>query len=267
MKIVLNYFVYCIIIISMLEHESNEYAVETCFLAGERVQEKGFQMKKFELHAHTKENDICVNMTADEIVTAYKGVGYDGIVITNHFFDLSLEWYKDELAGCDHSGIIDYYLKGYKKAKATGDAIGMTVLMGLELRFDGTINDYLVYGVDEDFLYNSPLLNTLSLDSFLKILPAGAIVYQAHPFRNDMTITDPKKLSGIEVYNGGTNLERNSIAELWAEQFDLKKISGSDFHCAHHLARGGVIFENDVKDTKQLVAELKGERYSLIKTV
>ncbi|HZK38583.1 MAG TPA: PHP-associated domain-containing protein [Clostridia bacterium] len=224
-------------------------------------------MMKFELHAHTKENDICVNMTADEIVTAYKGAGYDGIVITNHFFDLSLEWYKDELAGCDHGGLIDYYLKSYKKAKATGDAIGMTVLLGLELRFDGTINDYLVYGVEEDFLYRSPLLNTLNLDSFLKILPAGAIVYQAHPFRNDMTITDPTKLYGIEVYNGGTSHSRNEFAQRWADQFKLKKISGSDFHGAQHLARGGVMFENDVHNTKQLVAELKGERYSLIKTV
>lgn len=221
---------------------------------------------KFELHTHTKENDICVNMTADEIVKAYKGAGYDGIVITNHFFDLSLEWYKDELAGCGHDGIIDYYLKGYKTAKATGDDIGMTVLMGLELRFDGTINDYLVYGVEQDFLYNSPLLNTLNLDSFLKILPADAIVYQAHPFRNDMSVTDPKKLYGIEVYNGGTNRDRNEMAEVWAEKFKLKKISGSDFHSIHHLARGGVIFEQDVKDCKQLVKELKGERYSLIKT-
>ena len=223
-------------------------------------------MMKFELHTHTRENDICVNRSASEIVMAYHGAGYDGIVITNHFFDLSLEWYKEELAGCGHSGIIDYYLKGYKIAKATGDEIGMTVLMGLELRFDGTINDYLVYGIDEAFLYNSPLLNTMNLDSFLKILPAGAVVYQAHPFRNDMTITDPRKLFGIEVYNGGTSEDRNYFAELWADKFSLKKISGSDFHSISHLARGGVIFENDVTDINDLVTELKAERYSLIKT-
>lgn len=224
-------------------------------------------MMKFELHTHTKENDICVSMTADEIVRAYKGAGYDGIVITNHFFNLSLEWYKDELAGCGHSGIIDYYLKGYKAAKATGDEIGINVLMGIELRFDGTINDYLVYGIDEAFLYDSPLLNTMNLDSFLKILPESAIVYQAHPFRNDMTVTDPKKLFGVEVYNGGTSNDRNQFAELWADKYGLKKISGSDFHSINHLARGGVIFENDIIDIHDLVNELKNERYSLIKTI
>ncbi len=221
---------------------------------------------KFELHTHTRENDICVNMDAADIVKAYKGACYNGIVITNHFFDLSLEWYKEELAGCGHSGIIDYYLKGYKNAKAAGDEIGMTVLMGIELRFDGTINDYLVYGIDEAFLYNSPLLNTLKLDSFLKILPEGAIVYQAHPFRNDMSVTDPRKLYGVEVYNGGTSEDRNNIAELWADKFKMKKISGSDFHSINHLARGGVIFENDIEDITGLVRELKAERYTLIKT-
>ena len=223
-------------------------------------------MMKFELHTHTRENDICVNMDAADIVKAYRNAGYEGIVITNHFFDLSLEWYKDELAGCPHSGIIDYYLKGYRNAKAAGEEIGMTVLMGIELRFDGTINDYLVYGIDEAFLYNSPLLNTLKLDSFLKILPEGAVVYQAHPFRNDMTVTDPKKLYGIEVYNGGTSCDRNDFAELWAEKYGLKKISGSDFHSINHLARGGVIFENDIDDINGLVRELKAERYTLIKT-
>jgi hypothetical protein len=223
-------------------------------------------MMKFELHTHTRENDICVNMDAADIIKAYKGAGYDGIVITNHFFDLSLEWYKEELAGCGHSGIIDYYLKGYKIAKAAGDEIGMTVLLGLELRFDGTVNDCLVYGIDEAFLYNSPLLNTLTLDSFLEILPEGAVVYQAHPFRDGMTITNPKKLFGIEVYNGGTGEDRNDFADLWADKYHLKKISGSDFHSIHHLARGGVIFENNIEDITGLVRELQAERYTLIKT-
>jgi hypothetical protein len=221
---------------------------------------------KFEMHAHTKENDICVNMTADKIVEAYKGAGYDGIVITNHFFGLSLEWYKDELAGSGQRGIIDYYLKGYKVAKAAGDAIGMIVLMGLELRFDGTINDYLVYGLDEDFLYDAPLLNTLTLDSFLEILPVGAVVYQAHPFRNNMSITDPKKLYGIEVFNGGTSGDRNDFAMAWADKYNLKKISGSDFHAIEHLARGGVIFENAIANTDDLVKELKAGSYTLIQT-
>lgn len=220
---------------------------------------------KFELHTHTKENDICVGMTAPEIIRAYKGAGYDGVVITNHFFDLSLEWYKEELTGCGREGIVDYYLKGYKAAKEEGDSVGVKVLMGIELRFDGTVNDYLVYGVDEAFLYDSPLLNTLNLDSFLHILPDSAVVYQAHPFRDGMTVTNPKKLFGVEVFNGGTSADRNDFAELWADRHGLAKISGSDFHSINHLARGGVVFKNDIGDIHDLVRELNGGEYEMIK--
>lgn len=221
---------------------------------------------KFELHTHTAENDICVNMKAADIVAAYHQKGYRGIVITNHYFDLSLEWYKNDLAGCGHEGILDFYLRGYRLARQAGERLGMTVLLGIELRFDGTINDYLVYGIDEDFLYRSPLLNTLNLDSFLKILPTGALVYQAHPFRDGMTVTSPSKLFGIEVYNGGTDDARNRFAELWADMHGLRKISGSDFHGPQHLARGGVDFENEVTDIETLVHQLRENRYTLIQT-
>lgn len=222
-------------------------------------------MEKFEMHCHTRENDIVVTLDAPEIVEMYHSIGYNGMVITNHFFDLSLEWYKDVLEGASHRQIIDYYLRGYRAAKQKGDELSMNILMGIELRFDGTINDYLVYGIDEDFLYDSPLLNTLTLDSFLEILPEDAIVYQAHPFRNNMTVTDPKKLYGVEVYNGGTNDERNRFADIWADEYSLRKISGSDYHRPEHLGKGGVIFENSIGDIHSLVDELKAGRYTLIK--
>jgi hypothetical protein len=128
-----------------------------------------------------------------------------------------------------------------------GENLGVAVLLGLELRFDGTINDYLVYGIDESFLYNSPLLNTLTLDTFLDILPADALVYQAHPFRDGMTVTNPSKLYGVEVYNGGTSADRNAFREALAEKYGLAEISGSDFHSLEHLAKGGVVFESTVR--------------------
>lgn len=219
----------------------------------------------FELHTHTRENDIVVTLDAPDIVKMYHEKGYEGMVITNHLFGLSLEWYSDVLDGATHEQIVDYYLRGYRAAKKQGEELGMVILPGLELRFDGTINDYLVYGVEEDFLYSSPLLNTLNLDSFLELLPEDAIVYQAHPFRNDMTVTKPEKLYGVEVYNGGTAPERNAFADMWADKYGLKKISGSDYHRPEHLARGGVDFFNRVETVSGLVTELKAGRYALIK--
>lgn len=222
-------------------------------------------MYRYEMHCHTAENDHVVEYTADRIVRDYSGAGYDGIVITNHFGDFAFDWYRDKLEGKSHEEYIDHYLTGYRVAKKEGDSLGVNVLMGVELRFDGTPNDYLIYGLDEEFLYSHPLLNTYTLDSFLEILPGNALFYQAHPFRKGMEICDHKKLYGIETYNGNTLEKRNRIADIWADEFGLHRISGSDYHHPKHLAKGGCAFENPVSDIHSLVDELKNGRYKLIK--
>ena len=141
----------------------------------------------------------------------------------------------------------------------------MTILLGIELRFDGTINDYLVYGLTEEFLYESPYLNTLDLDSFLKIMPSNALMYHAHPFRNKMTVTSPEYFYGVEVYNGGTKPDRNEFADLWADKYDLHKISGTDFHHIEQLGRGGIVLNNKISTQDEFVNALRNDEYKLIK--
>lgn len=41
------------------------------------------------------------------------------------------------------------------KAEAEKSGKDFTVLLGMELRHYGTANDYLIYGIDEEFLYSS----------------------------------------------------------------------------------------------------------------
>ena len=93
----------------------------------------------------------------------------------------------------------------------------------------------------------------------------GLLVYQAHPFRDKMQITSPELLDGIEVYNGHNGYEsRNGFAMLWAEQYGLKKLSGSDFHKPCDLARGGILTNEAIKDEASLVKCLKEQTYQLI---
>ena len=55
-------------------------------------------MYKYELHAHTMECDIEATLSGREMVRLYKESGYDGIVITNHFFEkFFTHWFKDEI--------------------------------------------------------------------------------------------------------------------------------------------------------------------------
>lgn len=222
-------------------------------------------MYKYEMHCHTAENDHVVHETADEIVRKYHSSGYDGMVITNHFGDFAFDWYKDKLEGKSIDAYIDHYLTGYRVARSEGDKLGMNILLGIELRFDGDPNDYLIYGLDEAFLYSHPLLNTYTFDSFFEILPDSALMYQAHPFRKGMKVADHKKLYGIETYNGNTLDKRNRIADMWADEFDLHRISGSDYHRPEHLAKGGCVFTKRIPDTAALVSELKSGEYKLIK--
>ncbi|MBE6686648.1 MAG: transposase [Ruminococcaceae bacterium] len=225
-------------------------------------------MGKFELHVHTAENDLVAQEGGASIVKLYKEIGYDGVVITDHYFAIFYEWFKDELEGKSHREIIDRWLKGYRAAKEEGDKCGFTVLLGAEVRFDGPmINDYLVYGINEEFLYNAPLLNRLgSPEELLEILPEKAIVVQAHPFRDNMTVKPPENIFGIEVYNGGTPELRNRLAKNFAEYYNKPFTSGSDFHDAGALGKGGIITEKKITTMEELVSVLKSGDYSIIES-
>lgn len=218
---------------------------------------------KIELHAHTKEASRCGHVHAADVVTACKESGYDGIVITDHFSPALLD-----NCGCDEKkDIVDTYLKGYRTAREHGEKIGLKVFLGIELFCAPTsYNDYLVYGIDEEYLYNAPLLYRMTFDEAMKEIPENAVVYQAHPFRNSMTVTPPKKLFGIEVYNGNIRHDsRNEIAEKWADMFGLHKISGSDYHQSCDKFCGGADFFDDIKNEKELAQALRNDRYTLIK--
>lgn len=223
-------------------------------------------MGKFELHVHTAENDKVAKESGKSIVRLYKEAGYDGLVITDHYFSTFFDWFSAEFDPSDHTSIIDRWLCGYRAARAEGEALNMTVLLGAEVRFDGpNINDYLVYGITEEFLYEAPLLNRLKdLDALLAILPPEAVVVQAHPFRDNMTVGSPEKLFGIEVYNGGTQPIRNKLARTFAEHYGKAMTSGSDFHSAGALARGGIITQQKIETMTDLLKTLKSGAYQLI---
>lgn len=223
-------------------------------------------MGKFELHVHTKECDIVAHSSGADIVKMYHEAGYDGLVITDHYFSYFYDWFADELKGLSDRDIAMRRLNGYYAARNEGEKLGFTVLPGAEVRFDGTINDYLIYGLDEEFYLSCPVLNRLkSIEELKSVLPEDALVVQAHPFRNQMTVCDPALLFGIEVYNGGTEPFRNELAEVFASHYEKAMTSGSDFHAAGALGRGGIFCEEKISCSKDLVRVLKSGNYRLIK--
>jgi len=224
-------------------------------------------MPLFELHAHTSECDIAAHATAAELVRLYHAAGYDGMVITDHYFAHFYKWFADELAGKDHRAVMERRLKGYYAARNEGEKLGFTVLPGAEVRFDRShygINDFLVYGCDEEFFLTAPRLNELtSLEELNALLPENACVVLAHPFRLRMTIMDPAPLFGIEAHNGLTEPHRNRQAELFARFCGKPVTSGSDCHHRDHACKGGIETPHSIRTPRDLTDVLRSGEYTL----
>ena len=144
---------------------------------------------------------------------------------------------------------------------------GFTVLLGMELRHHATANDYLIYGMTEEFIYSAGNLLLKGARDMRKFCDEnGFLLFQAHPFRPFITRCNPVYLDGVEVYNGKTPLKENQKAENWAKNHNKIMVSGSDFHTEKHLARGGIITEKAIKSNNDLVQILKKGEFSLVKT-
>lgn len=208
----------------------------------------------YETHCHTAEVSPCGHVPAEQMVTIYKKGGYSGVVITDHFRSDSFE--KDGVTLWKDK--IDTYLKGYKLAK-TFESDTFKVFLGMELRFPQNDDDFLIYGLTEDFLYANANFNKTSLSEFRQLATAnGLLIFQAHPFRNDQTIVDPTLLDGIEIYNGNQRHDsRNSIANIWAQLLRLRTVSGSDFHELEDACRGGVYVGERIADADNMTKVLK----------
>ena len=216
-----------------------------------------------ELHAHTKEVSSCGHIYIEEVIDRYHAKGYDAVVITNHLNNWTVGTENSEK---DWDEFIENFCAPVKKGREYAKKYGMKVFLGCELRFCDDENDYLVYGITEDFLKENPDIRTLGIGKFHSIAEEnGLLIFQAHPFRDNMKITPAKYLHGIEVNNGHPRQNsRNDIARLWADMHGMRMISGSDFHDAGDEAHGGIVTFRDVENERDLCDILLSGEYILV---
>lgn len=213
----------------------------------------------FDTHIHTKESSSCGEVFAADVVKRYKSLGYDGIIVTDHVHKRQFEKH-----GETYALQAEKFLEGYRTAKKF-ESENFHVILGMEIRFSENDNDYLVYGFDEDFVFSHELSAFASLKEFKPLAKEnGLILFQAHPFRKNITVIDPKSVDGFEVYNGHANHESNNdIAYRWAKKYSQRMLSGSDFHGNVKMEAGGVYFEEYVKTSEDVARLLRENRYSL----
>lgn len=216
---------------------------------------------KTELHLHSAEASSCASATAKDIVEVYLEAGYTTLVLTNHFSPFTYKCSRYDYSYMSPEEKVEYYIAAYHTLKKAAEG-KLHVLFGMELL---RTCDYLIYGMTEEFLRAHTNLMDISLTVSSPIIrEAGMLLCQAHPFRNDMKVTDPAILDGFEAYNAHTPLFRNKIADQWADEFGLIKIAGSDYHRDIHKAESGIITDFPITSNEELLSTLRSGNYKLL---
>ena len=212
-------------------------------------------MFKYETHLHTYEASLCASSKGCLYPQYYKDLGYDGIFVTDHFFNGNSRipvydnWEKR----------VNEFCKGYENAKAAGDAIGFPVFFGWEANFDG--DEFLIYGLDKRWLLDHPDILSYSRKQQYDIVHAdGGLVVQAHPFRergylNSIRL-NPESCDAMEAYNAFNQTRHNHNAELYCREKDIFMTAGSDIHKIGTLPRDGhygMGFDNPIESATDYV--------------
>lgn len=212
---------------------------------------------KTETHAHTSPVSRCSQIPAADMANIYSSLGYTGMCITNHFDPSALDWSKNDF--------IEYYLNDFKTVQACGCKLGLTVILGVELRFTENINDYLIFGIDENDLEEIYDCIDYGIVKFYKSFSnKKRIVLQAHPFRDGVTLAPTASLDGIETFNmhPGQN-SRVALAAKYAREHDMLVSCGTDFHHPGHEGLAGILTKFQPKDSFELADILKSRDYLL----
>jgi hypothetical protein len=177
---------------------------------------------QYETHLHTTEASACAVFSAAEQVKYYKELGYEGIVVTDHFFNgntsvpRDLEWEER----------VDLFCRGYENAKAEGDKIGLSVFFGWEANFCCT--EFLVYGLDKQWLKNHPDILSWSIEEqYTRVHEDGGFIVHAHPYRVRPYIKEirlfPDCVDAVEAINvGNRNDDFDRKALLYVESINYR---------------------------------------------
>lgn len=213
---------------------------------------------KIDMHVHTRGISSCSHVSAEEAIDLKLADGYDGIVLTNH----CQAWYYPE---AEHGAYVERVIAEFKRAKEYGDKKGLKVFLGLEVSINEPFySDWLLYGVTEEFLRNSPCFYKLGQRELYKLChDNGIVLVQAHPYRgntgycDDMKPGYPDALDGLEINcTAGDFLKRDKV-ESSAKELGKLIVCGTDYHGPCERVKGGTFLPKWVETSVDIAKYLK----------
>ena len=211
---------------------------------------------KTELHLHTSPVSGCSEVSPELAVETYANLGYRSIVVCNHF-------YRDMYSRDDKKRCIDSYLTDYDIAVKAGVKYGINVILGCEIRFTENANEYLLFGIDKEFLEFAYESLEQGIEKFSEqFRRKGRLLIQAHPFRDGMTEVHSRYLDGIESFNMHPNHNsRVALAAQYAKKHNLIETVGTDFHHLGHAGMAALLTRTEIKTSCDLVNVLESRDY------
>ncbi|MCF0117077.1 MAG: PHP domain-containing protein [Bacilli bacterium] len=218
------------------------------------------EIYRYETHCHTFEGSACATSKATELVHKYKELGFQGIIITDHFYNGNCR----PLRSLDWNKWVDEYASGYLHAYEEGQRIGLDVFFGIEWCRHGF--ELLTYGLSIEWLKQHPEIIDMDIVDYCRLVKrAGALVIQAHPFREasyiDRFTLIPHEVDGLEVINTShKDPKYNERAKWLADSFNLVGTSGSDTHSINNINYGGVGFKEKLTSINDYVRLVKNRQ-------
>lgn len=203
----------------------------------------------YDPHTHTSETSKCGHLPAADVVDRYVRNGFTGLVVTDH---LHPEYLSRIDVQHNWDAVMDHYLSGYHASKKRGDEVGLDVILGAELRFPENDNDYLVYGIDEQWLRSNPYMCCMSAQEFYDKFHDQVLIIHAHPFREGSAPVQETAIHGAEIINNNPRHPNNNDQALamCRRHPEYFRLAGSDTHRDGDEARAGVILPERVKDSR-----------------
>ena len=205
---------------------------------------------RIDLHIHTSPRSDCSYIDPHELIQEAQRLKLDGICLTEH------------QVLCDSEDVEKLAREG-----------GVKIFRGNE--FTTNQGDILVFGLYKDI---KELLMIQDLRA--EVRKSGGFMIAAHPFRGfktfgigqlQMTVEQACKrkvlefVDAIEIGNGKLSPDENDMARKVSEKLDLPGTGGSDAHRVDEVGKWLTVFEKEIQNENELVAELNAGRFTAVK--